>query len=110
MAYNEATAVTLTWSNPVLWPKGVESDALVSHIDHLPTMLDFLDIDASTYNLPGTRQLNAYVYTDVCMPDMSATCMLAMSGTPGHALAISSYNADSLLLVCLLSAMWQQAM
>lgn len=53
MAYRESLGVNLVWSNPVLWPKGIESESLVSHIDHLPTMLDYLGIKAEKYDLPG---------------------------------------------------------
>lgn len=36
--YEEATRVPLVYSNPKLFPKPVESDALVSHVDFLPTL------------------------------------------------------------------------
>jgi len=36
--YEEATRVPLVYSNPKLFPKPVETDALVSHVDFLPTL------------------------------------------------------------------------
>jgi arylsulfatase A-like enzyme len=36
--YEEATRVPLVYSNPRLFPKPVETDALVSHVDFLPTL------------------------------------------------------------------------
>ncbi|HEX6204728.1 MAG TPA: sulfatase-like hydrolase/transferase [Solirubrobacterales bacterium] len=36
--YEEATRVPLVYSNPKLFPKPVSSDALVSHVDFLPTL------------------------------------------------------------------------
>jgi choline-sulfatase len=36
--YEEATRVPLVYSNPKLFPKPFESDALVSHVDFLPTL------------------------------------------------------------------------
>jgi arylsulfatase A-like enzyme len=36
--YEEATRVPLVYSNPKLYPKPLSSDALVSHVDFLPTL------------------------------------------------------------------------
>ncbi|HEX4668785.1 MAG TPA: sulfatase-like hydrolase/transferase [Solirubrobacterales bacterium] len=36
--YEEATRVPLVYSNPKLFPKPMETDALVSHVDFLPTL------------------------------------------------------------------------
>jgi arylsulfatase A-like enzyme len=36
--YEEATRVPLVYSNPKLFPKPAETDALVSHVDFLPTL------------------------------------------------------------------------
>jgi arylsulfatase A-like enzyme len=36
--YEEATRVPLVYSNPKLFPKSAETDALVSHVDFLPTL------------------------------------------------------------------------
>jgi choline-sulfatase len=36
--YEESTRVPLVYSNPRLFPKPVETDALVSHVDFLPTL------------------------------------------------------------------------
>jgi arylsulfatase A-like enzyme len=36
--YEEGTRVPLVYSNPKLFPKPVETDALVSHVDFLPTL------------------------------------------------------------------------
>lgn len=38
VAYDEALRVPLIWSNPVLYPAARASDALVSHVDLLPTL------------------------------------------------------------------------
>lgn len=46
--------VPLIFSNPVLWPKGVESESLVSHVDLLPTLMDFFNITSQRkMKLPG---------------------------------------------------------
>ena len=37
-AYEETMRVPLVWSNPQLFPRPRRSDALVSHVDFLPTM------------------------------------------------------------------------
>lgn len=42
--YEETIKVPLVWSNPVLFPKPVTSDALVSLVDLLPTMASFCGI------------------------------------------------------------------
>ena len=36
--YEEATRIPLVYSNPTLFPKPIETDALVSHVDFLPTL------------------------------------------------------------------------
>ncbi len=36
--YEEATRVPLVYSNPKLFPKPLQTDALVSHVDFLPTL------------------------------------------------------------------------
>jgi arylsulfatase A-like enzyme len=36
--YEEATRIPLVYSNPKLFPKPVQTDALVSHVDFLPTL------------------------------------------------------------------------
>jgi arylsulfatase A-like enzyme len=36
--YEEATRIPLVYSNPTLFPKPVQTDALVSHVDFLPTL------------------------------------------------------------------------
>ena len=38
VAYDEALRVPLVWSNPVLYPAARSTDALVSHVDLLPTL------------------------------------------------------------------------
>ena len=53
MPYRESLQVNLVWSNPVLWPKPATSNSLVSHIDLIPTMLDYLGINPKKYKLPG---------------------------------------------------------
>lgn len=42
--YEEATRVPLVYSNPVLYPQARASDALVSHVDLLPTLAAFVGI------------------------------------------------------------------
>lgn len=61
VSYREALGVSLVWSNPVLFPKPVESDALVSHVDFVPTLLDILNIKKykgmEKYKLQGKSYL-----------------------------------------------------
>jgi choline-sulfatase len=45
--YEEATRVPLVYSNPKLFPKPVETDALVSHVDFLPTLASLAAAPAS---------------------------------------------------------------
>jgi len=40
VAYEEALRVPLIWSNPVLYPVAKSTDALVSHVDLLPTLCE----------------------------------------------------------------------
>ncbi|MCX7020730.1 MAG: sulfatase-like hydrolase/transferase, partial [bacterium] len=40
--YEETMRVPLIYSNPVLWPTPVSSDALVSHVDFVPTLATLL--------------------------------------------------------------------
>jgi arylsulfatase A-like enzyme len=49
--YEEAIRVPLVYSNPKLFPQPVESDALVSHVDFLPTL-------ASLAKAPKTARAN----------------------------------------------------
>jgi choline-sulfatase len=49
--YEEATRVPLVYSNPKLFPKPVSSDALVSHVDFLPTL-------ASLAKAPKSARVN----------------------------------------------------
>lgn len=59
--YDETVGVRMVWSNPVMFPKPIESDALVSHVDFVPTLLDFLNIKSykgmNTYKLKGKSYL-----------------------------------------------------
>jgi len=41
VAYDEAMKVPMVWSNPYYFPGGQTSDALVSHVDFLPTVAGF---------------------------------------------------------------------
>ena len=52
-AYEETINVPLIVSNPVLFPDGVETDALASLVDVLPTMLTLSGSEAPS-SLPGT--------------------------------------------------------
>ena len=45
VAYDEAMKVPMVWSNPYYFPGGQVSDALVSHVDFLPTVAGYLGID-----------------------------------------------------------------
>jgi arylsulfatase A-like enzyme len=45
--YEETLRVPLIYSNPKLFPKPVESDAMVSHVDFLPTLASLFDAPAS---------------------------------------------------------------
>lgn len=47
MMYDEATNVPLVFSNPTLWKRGRSSNALVSHVDFVPTMASLLGAPAS---------------------------------------------------------------
>jgi len=40
--YEESLRVPLIYSNPLLWPSPVKTDALVSHVDFVPTMANLL--------------------------------------------------------------------
>ena len=41
--YEETLRVPLVWSNPVVWPKAKQSNALVSHVDFLPTVAELFE-------------------------------------------------------------------
>ena len=45
VAYDEALKVPMVWSNPEFFEGGQETDALVSHVDFLPTLANFLGFD-----------------------------------------------------------------
>jgi len=45
--YEETIRVPMVYSNPVLWPEPETSDALVSHVDFLPTMASLFGAPAS---------------------------------------------------------------
>ena len=47
VAYDEAIKVPMVWSNPEFFKGGQETDALVSHVDFLPTLASFLGFDPS---------------------------------------------------------------
>ncbi|MFM8827677.1 MAG: sulfatase-like hydrolase/transferase, partial [Actinomycetota bacterium] len=47
MMYEEATNVPLVFSNPVLWKRGRTSNALISHVDFVPTVASLLGTPAS---------------------------------------------------------------
>ena len=44
VAYDEALRVPLIWSNPILFPTARTSDAMVSHVDLLPTLCSLADV------------------------------------------------------------------
>jgi arylsulfatase A-like enzyme len=46
-AYEESTRVPLVYSNPRLFPKAQTTDAMVSHVDFLPTLASLVDAPAS---------------------------------------------------------------
>jgi len=46
-AYEESTRVPLVYSNPRLWKKAATSDALVSHVDFLPTLATLVGAPAA---------------------------------------------------------------
>ena len=46
MPYEESTRVPLVYSNPKLFPKPQTSEALVSHVDFLPTLASLVDAPA----------------------------------------------------------------
>lgn len=43
--YNETIRVPVVFSNPVLWPAAVESDALMGVVDVFPTLMQFAGLD-----------------------------------------------------------------
>lgn len=45
VAYDEAMKVPMVWSNPYYFAGGQVSDALVSHVDFLPTVAGYLGVD-----------------------------------------------------------------
>ncbi|MEB3264550.1 MAG: sulfatase-like hydrolase/transferase [Synechococcus sp.] len=45
VAYDEAMKVPMVWSNPYYFPGGQTTDALVSHVDFLPTVAGYLGFD-----------------------------------------------------------------
>lgn len=45
VAYDEAIKVPMVWSNPEFFKGGQETDALISHVDFLPTLASFLGFD-----------------------------------------------------------------
>ena len=45
--YEESTRVPLVFSNPVLWKRGRTSQAMVSHVDFVPTMASLLGTPSS---------------------------------------------------------------
>ena len=47
MMYDEATKVPLVFSNPVLWKRGRTSNALISHVDFVPTIASLLGLPDS---------------------------------------------------------------
>jgi Arylsulfatase A and related enzymes len=54
MCYEEAIRVPLVWSNPVLFPTPRTTDALVSHVDFLPTVASLLGVpDVESYGFSG---------------------------------------------------------
>ena len=58
--YEEATRVPLVYSNPKLFPKPAKTDALVSHVDFLPTLASLAAAPKSARaELAGRRLLEA---------------------------------------------------
>ncbi len=52
--YEETIKIPFVWSNPELFPNPVQSDALVSLVDFLPTLASFCGIkDVSRYGMQG---------------------------------------------------------
>ena len=47
VAYDEALKVPMVWSNPEYFKGAQTTDALVSHVDFLPTLANFLGFDSS---------------------------------------------------------------
>jgi arylsulfatase A-like enzyme len=45
--YEESLNVPLVYSNPVLYPKPLATDALVSHVDFVPTLASILQAPRS---------------------------------------------------------------
>ncbi len=59
--YEESTRVPLVYSNPRLFPRARTSDALVSHVDFLPTLASLVGAPASARSpLAGDRLLRSH--------------------------------------------------
>ncbi|KAL4432200.1 hypothetical protein ABPG77_005962 [Micractinium sp. CCAP 211/92] len=77
--YEEATRIPLVFSNPQLYPKPVESSALVSHIDFAPTLQSLLGV-------PPARR-----YKTVGI-DYSAVVMNPTTARPPQDYVLFTYN------------------
>lgn len=56
VAYEEALRVPLIWSNPGLFPSGKTTDAMVSHVDLLPTLCELTGVP--NWQAKGFKGLN----------------------------------------------------
>lgn len=86
MAYEEAINIPCIWSNPVMFPKGQTSDALVSHVDFLPTLASFCNVPnwnkfgfagfdySSIFSNPNLSVQDEVIFTydDICAGQQTA--------------------------------------
>ena len=72
VAYDEALKVPMVWSNPDYFHGGQETDALVSHVDFLPTLVNFLGFDSAYIGDQDFRGVDyskilTYAHANQCM-------------------------------------------
>lgn len=65
--YEEATRIPLVFSNPKLWPKPKQSNALVSHIDFAPTLQSLLGVPRA-YKTVGVDYSEVVLRPDTAKP------------------------------------------
>jgi choline-sulfatase len=66
--YEEAMRVPLVFSNPRLWPDPVQSDALVSHVDFLPTIASLFKAPESARSAWQGVDYSSIVLDPSCKP------------------------------------------
>jgi arylsulfatase A-like enzyme len=77
--YRETTNVPIIFSNPVLWPTAVESDALMGLVDIMPTLMSIAGVTFNADNFQG-NDFSQY--------------LLQPSGTPPQDALLFTYDDD----------------